>query len=310
LRFFFFRPALRIARRAWSRSAQNLADWNMHKVPDSTLTPVAAAEVAHRALIQRLQAIHRYLPKGDRLRVGLFARRAPSFEPGIALTLNWSPRFTEKEAAPGTWTNILLPALARVAEAISRHARGRAVEAFGIPTLPAAAAFGCAFLATTGLQASWKQVQVGHPDQIWSLAAPREPSGFTPRIVSRTPAARDLAVLVSVADDTEPVFAAYQKQLPPLRAVVHVRGPGSYPHRIPLAGQATDVALTVQDGMRAARREYGNIGTVHLFMAVPAGLAVLIGQLLNTFGTVQTYEQVSIDGSGCYKPAALLRPSV
>jgi DNA-binding transcriptional LysR family regulator len=35
--------------------------------------------------------------------------------------------------------------------------------------------------------------------------------------------------------------------------------------------------------MRTARREYGNIGTVNLFMAVPAGLAMLIGQMLNTF---------------------------
>jgi hypothetical protein len=45
-------------------------------------------------------------------------------------------------------------------------------------------------------------------------------------------------------------------------------------------------------------------------MAAPAGLAVLIGQLLNTFGSVQTYEHVTIDGSGQYKPAALLRPNV
>ncbi len=46
-------------------------------------------------------------------------------------------------------------------------------------------------------------------------------------------------------------------------------------------GEATDVALAVQDGMRTARREYGNIGNAHLFMAAPAGLAMLIGQLLN-----------------------------
>ena len=60
--------------------------------------------------------------------------------------------------------------------------------------------------------------------------------------------------------------------------------------------------------MRAARRQYGNVATVQLFMAAPAGLAMLVGQLLNTFGTVQTYEHVGTDGSGCYKPAALLRP--
>jgi SMODS-associated and fused to various effectors sensor domain len=56
------------------------------------------------------------------------------------------------------------------------------------------------------------------------------------------------------------------------------------------------------------RREYGNIGTVHLFMVAPAGLAVLVGQLLNTFGAVQTYEHVLTDGSGEYKRAVLLRP--
>jgi hypothetical protein len=37
---------------------------------------------------------------------------------------------------------------------------------------------------------------------------------------------------------------------------------------------------------------------------------MLIGQLLNTFGSVQTYEQVTVDGSGEYRPAALLRPNV
>ena len=116
-------------------------------------------------------------------------------------------------------------------------------------------------------------------------------------------------MLISVADDTEPVFAASQKDLPPLRALVHVMRPGAYPHVIRTPGQATDVALTVQDGMRTTRREYGNIGTTHLFMAAPAGLAVLIGQLLNTFGSVQTYEHVTVDGSGRYRPAALLRPN-
>ena len=60
--------------------------------------------------------------------------------------------------------------------------------------------------------------------------------------------------------------------------------------------------------MRTERRDYGNIGTVHVFMAAPAGLAMLVGQLLNTFGSIQTYEHLSADGSGCYKPAALLRP--
>lgn len=136
----------------------------------------------------------------------------------------------------------------------------------------------------------------------------REYTGFTPQIVSKDPNGHDVAVLVSIADDTEPLFAAYHKKLPALRALVHIRRPGEYPNIIASPSQATDIAFVIQDGLRTARREYGNLRTVHMFMAAPAGLAVLVGQLLNTFGAVQTYEHVSTDGSECYQPAALLRP--
>ncbi len=290
-------------------SAQNLADWNMHKVSAAAILPAHAAEIAHRVLTQQFAAIHRYLPQAEPFRVGLFARQPPPFELGTALVLDWSARFTEKEATPESWRDTLLPALDRIAKAIRQHAPGREVEAFGLPTLPAAAALGCAFLSTSGLRASWRQIAPGRDPQLWSLSQPKEDSGFKPQITSKEPTARDIAILVSIADNTEPLFAAYQKSLPPLRALVHIARPGAYPHIIRTPGEATDVALAVQDGMRAARREYGNIGTAHLFMAAPAGLAMLIGQLLNTFGSVQTYEHVTVDGSGQYRPAALLRPS-
>jgi len=155
----------------------------------------------------------------------------------------------------------------------------------------------------------WRQFTPGQTDQFWAISETREMSGFASRLISKDPNARDIAVLVSVADNTEPLFAVYQSNLPPLRALVHVAKAGAYPHLISSPGQAADIALVVQEGMRTARREFGNIGMVHLFMAVPAGLAVLIGQLLNTFGTVQTYEHLTADGSGNYLPAALLRPN-
>jgi hypothetical protein len=288
-------------------SAQNLADWNMHKVPAVTLSAALAAEVAQRVLVQRLTAIHCVLPDGAPLQVGLFVRRPPPFQPGTALALDWSARFTEKETTLQVWQDILLPALERIASAIRQHAPGRRVEAFGIPTLPAAAAFGCAFLSTSGLSASWRQMSPGQPDQLWTLSEPRSSSGFAPRLVSKNAGARDIAVLVSVADNVEPLFASFQASLPPLRAFVHIAKSAAYPHLITEPGQAADIALAVQDGIRLARREYGNIGMVHLFMAVPAGLSMLIGQLLNTFGAVQTYEHVTRDGSGHYAPAAVLR---
>lgn len=128
----------------------------------------------------------------------------------------------------------------------------------------------------------------GAPDQIWSLSAPREASGFTSRLVSKDAAAPDIAVLVSITDDVEPAFAALQEQLKQLRALIHVRKDGSYPHLLANAGQAADAAHVVEDAMRQARRQYGNIGAMHIVMAGPAGLGVLIGQIFNTFGAVQT----------------------
>jgi hypothetical protein len=289
-------------------SAQNLADWNMHKVSDATLAPRHAAEIASRVLTERMKALHHHLPVGQSLRVGLFVRRPPPFQLGTALTLDWSHRFDQKEAAPETWRDTILPALACIADSIRRQAPDREIEAFGIPTLPAALALGCALLSTSGLRASWRQIAPGRPDQLWTLAAAREVSGFTSRLMSKDPNARDLAVLVSVADNVEPVFASYQKELA-LRALVHVSKTGSYPNFINSPGEASDIAFIIQDAMRNARREYGNIGSVHLFMAAPAGLAFLVGQLLNTFGAIQTYEHLNVDGSGHYRPAALLCPS-
>jgi hypothetical protein len=289
-------------------SARNLADWNMHKAAGPVLSPEEAAQVAERVLTHRIQGVHRHLPAGGSLRVGLFVRSAPAIERGVALTLDWSSRFTGKEADLKVWEEILLPSLSRITNVIRRHAPGRDVEAFGLPTLPAALALGCAFLNTCGIKLSWRQITLGRPDQLWSLSEERESTGFTPKISSKDPSARDIAALVSVADDAEPLFAACQRDLPSLRALVHVRRDGIYPHQIASPGEAVDIAMTVQESLRIVRREYGNIGTIHLFMAAPAGLAVLVGQLLNTFGIVQTYEHVVVDGSGRYKPAALLHP--
>ena len=71
-------------------------------------------------------------------------------------------------------------------------------------------------------------------------------------------------------------------------------------------GEALDVAVLAIESARESRQNFRVNGKVHLFMAVPAGLAMLIGQLLNTLGPVQTYEHIPVDATGKYEPAALL----
>lgn len=291
-----------------SLSAQDLRQWNMERFKSDSITLRDAAAVARRVLAHRVQALHSALPAGDPLRMAFFVRRPPAFELGNALAVDWSGRFEGKEAPAEVWDEILLLALRNIVDTVRQCAPGRSVEAHGLPTLPAATALGCAFIATGGVGLSWRQQRPGTPDQTWSLAAPRLESGFAYRIDAKDAKAKDLAVLVSVADDVEPIFASCVGSLPPLRALIYVRSHAKLPCVIESAGHAHDIARIVEDGARLARREYGAIGTVHLFMAVPAGLAVLIGQLMNTFGLVQTYEHVLVGGNGTYRTGPLLRP--
>ena len=53
--------------------------------------------------------------------------------------------------------------------------------------------------------------------------------------------------------------------------------------------------------VRGVVTEYRLKGSIHLFIAGPAGLAFLIGQQLNTFGTITVYEHVADGPIGLYR---------
>ncbi|MGH9553633.1 MAG: SAVED domain-containing protein, partial [Terriglobales bacterium] len=185
----------------------------------------------------------------------------------------------------------------------------RSIIAEGLCALPAAIALGTTFLATRRFAIAWQQVSPKRAPQLWSLSTPTEASGFTYRVSPGDPNADDLALLVSVTSLVDPAFAASRPALPRFRGLVAVTKPGDYPHDIATAGEAADVLHMIVEGLRKARADLQPRGTVHLFLAVPAGLAMMIGQMLNTFGPIQTYEHLAMDAVGAYQPAARLMPS-
>jgi hypothetical protein len=113
-----------------------------------------------------------------------------------------------------------------------------------------------------------------------------------------------------VNEDVVNAFAASRAGLPLFRATLAIQKKGSPPHDLATPGQAADLAYLVRDAIRGVRQDLKIMGTVHLFMAVPVGLAVMIGQLLNTLGNVIVYEHVPGDGVGHYQPEVELHPSV
>jgi hypothetical protein len=67
-------------------------------------------------------------------------------------------------------------------------------------------------------------------------------------------------------------------------------------------------AMLVVEELRRACDEFQARGAIHLFLAIPLGLAFLIGQLLSTAGSVQICEHVWADAIGRYELAIRLRP--
>jgi SMODS-associated and fused to various effectors sensor domain len=291
-------------------SADNLAEWNLAKVSVNPISEDEAAEIALRVLNRRVGTVSQKLDADLPLQITLHTRTRPAFQSGTALAIDWTERFTGREARPDMWQTRLLPAISEVANAIRISAGARTVVASGLAAIPAATALGAAFLAPRGQKIAWRQYTAGRAEQLWSLEDPRVDTEFMRNTTERDVSATDLAVLVSVSEDVEPAFAQTPNTtLPAFRAITRVYHPNQRRFDITSSGQAVDIALTVTEAIRSARDRYRPLGTIHLFMSVPLGVAMLIGQLLNTFGFVQTYEHIPTDSVGVYHPAALLRPS-
>jgi hypothetical protein len=288
----------------------DIGQWNVRKVTSDPISVQEAANVARKVLKRRVEAISKKLATAEPLRLVLNTRKKPAFEPGVTFSLDWTHRFDGRLANPqAAWKEQLLPALETVAQSCEQYAPGRQIVAEGLCALPAAVALGSAFLTTRRLSLAWRQISPKRPPEVWSLNEQSEPSGFTVQIRSGNVSGNDLALLVSVASNVEPAFAASRPNLPAFRGMVVVTKPGSYPHDIERPGMAVDIVRVIAEGLREARDTLQPRGTIHLFLAVPAGLAVMIGQTLNTFGPIQTYEHVGTDAVGLYQPAALLEPS-
>jgi hypothetical protein len=289
-------------------TAEDLTFWNVRNAGDGPIDHRVAAEIAARVLKRRLEKIHASLPDGEPLRLDFYTKEGAPPRPGVALRFDWSARFAGREAKPGAWDDLLLPALRTVAREVAVGAPDRPLEAGGLASLPAMTALGFAFTLPRRVPLAWRQRFPDGSEQRWSAAGPQEPSGFSAQTTGRDYQASDLAVLVSVTDEVEPAFAASLRTLPPFRAIVKVAREGTPPHWLTTPGEAAHVAFVVEQAIREARRTYPGLERTHLFLSGPAGLAMMVGQRSNTLGPLQTYEHVDADTVGVYRSAARLVP--
>jgi hypothetical protein len=295
---------------AAARSTTTLVDlttWNIHKVTGDPATVQDAVAVAQRVLRRRIQAVHGHLPVGAPFVIDMFTRMPLTRRRDAALTVDFTHLFEGRTAKSGTWDTVTT-SLRTVFAHVASHASGRPVHVRGLVGLPTAVTLGAVASAPSGLDVSWIQHTPGRDAALYTLGAAPVPSSFTVDLVDGNTGAADLAVLVSVSENVVPAFQA-TSGLGQFRGIVSATSPGRLPHTFDSPGHAVDLAHEVMRTIRQARSRYGTIGTVHLFIAGPAGLAFLIGQLLNTLGAVTTYEHVGSTGTGTYAVAVVLNPS-
>lgn len=279
-----------------------LAGWNILAAATNPIDRAAAAAVARRVLTQRLGILHTTLPTDDPLTIGLHTFPTGARLPAH-LRLEWAHAFEGgRFADPGVWQHRLVPALEALSATIGHEAPGRAVLVQGGAALSSAIALGRTLASTTGTDLRCRQVFPDGSQQIWS---PREPAEPFAELQLRTDdadhASTHLAVLISIVHSADAALDAGRPDLPPFRGIIRAASPAP----LALPGHAVTVVDAVRDAIIAARRRYGTLTDVHVFMAGPLGLAVLLGRRLTSVGTVHLYE--FNQAASRYVPSAVLR---
>jgi hypothetical protein len=127
------------------------------------------------------------------------------------------------------------------------------------------------------------------------------PTNIDIGIVTRLGQGDDLAAALAVAaEPIEDVIAFARANQLPVNAVARVALPGG-PHvaRIADGGHAVGAVHGIRDETRRLLRETG-ARRIHLFLAAPAGLALLLGHRWNRIAPTVVYEDLGLDG---YEPA-------
>ena len=287
---------------------QKLDRWNMHKVEGETLTVSDGRAIGRRAVEARLSAIRK--ADGDRaLSIGVFARRPPG--DSLDLTVDLSAWFRGREVAKGAYAdfeNSLLDGASRVLTTM----RSAEVVGQGMAPLPLGVLVGAVYSPRAGFRLEWVQPVEGSDPQHWSFDLPSVEFATDTRVTWGEPASEDLVLAISVSANIERAVAEWLEDCgSEPRACMHCAPKtGSYTAgRVLAPEEGVGFVLSAIHQVRELREDLGmRRANLHLFLACPLAMAVLLGQKLNTFSTCHLYEH-DPQRRPSYKPVHVFQPS-
>jgi hypothetical protein len=213
----------------------------------------------------------------------------------LDLDLDWAGLFPSKDELPAEkdWDEILLPALNDVKNVLSTKIPSRRVHMFVQAHLPAAFALGFVFPASShftlfleGRHGTWStEGAASISEQLHYLSF--KSSGDDHVAVMEIAIARDTAQ--AVTQNLLSMGLSYKQR-------IRFDLPGGTDYITGVKDAAQALAMSHQVG-REFRRLFDkeDVTRVHLFAAVPAALAVMIGHQINAMGAITLYHYLEKD---------------
>ena len=288
---------------------RDLTQWNIHKIRGTSLTEAKANDIARGVVESRMRVI---LKRGldEPINVGLFTRLRGSPE-AFDLCHDFSPYFSGRTAKSGTYRRIE-KALLDAARGLVSVGNTASVLGGGNAALPVGLLYGAIFSPLSGLRVSWLQRFAGGDEETWSLSAVASDIRLKVDRRAGTVGSEDIVLALGVSSHIEAGVAEFVR-MTNLRARVFMHATieeGAVPQGVQLSPQdAVSIVLQVVQAIRSEQEELGlSRAHLHLFVACPLAMAVLLGQKLNTFSECILYEHRA-DMVPCYERVHVFSPS-
>jgi len=259
------------------------------------------ADVARRTLERALPAHFTKVGAASDHRPRICFRTFPLASPGpyLDLDIDWTAYLADRVAAPEEWSGVLLAALRDVKDLLSGLRVSRRIHVVIQARLAAAVAFGYIFRCSTGFT-----IDVESRGIVYSTSgAPVEQETLVMRRIELSGDPRAAVVAVSISRDVSAIARAWiQNQSDSVGALIDL-APAGGPYREAVSSPGDARSMASQIGAALARlNSEDRVSDIHLFLSVPAPLAVLIGHQLNACGRIHLYQREG----GEYTAACLL----
>ena len=270
---------------------QSLGSWNLHSANGETITNDQARLIANEILKARLDQIS-FQYKSQPLDIRINSRTA-SYPYLNALRHDFSSYFDGREAKPDAYKIIEL-ALKDSADAIANSFGGTDIISSGFAALPIGVLFGAIFSPLRRFKICWMQAIAGQREQPWSLTNNLTDISPTIRVTKSDTGSEEVILAIGVSANIEHAVTEYINacDLSP-RASLYCEPPGGpLKQGVSLSPQdGLSLSLKIIDAVRCLKDELMlKRVNLHIFLACPLAMAVLVGQKLNTISKCSLYE--------------------